>query len=179
MKENYYIYLGQEKKEYFTLPSGWMALHFVETEEESPPSSIEQMTCEALSTPASPLPFQKLLSQAKNIAIIVDDATRPTPVAKIFGVLLSHLTGSGFPPEKITIVAAIGTHETMKKEVLETRLGTSVLSRYKVVQHNARQSDLVAIQIPQDGRIVKIGRFCLSRPLLDTCLLNSSASFAC
>jgi nickel-dependent lactate racemase len=77
-------------------------------------------------------------------------------VAKILGALLSHLAESGFSREKITIVVAIGTHETMEKEALETRLGAGVLSRYKVVQHNARQSDLVPVQIPDDGRVVKI-----------------------
>jgi nickel-dependent lactate racemase len=77
-------------------------------------------------------------------------------VAKILGALLSHLAESGFSREKITIVVAIGTHETMEKEALETRLGAGVLSRYKVVQHNARQSDLVPIRIPEDGRVVKI-----------------------
>jgi nickel-dependent lactate racemase len=156
MRKDYYLYLAQDKKEYFTLPEGWEPLHFVETEEGTTIPSIEQMTREALSKPAGPLPFQALLSRAKSIAIIVDDATRPTPVAKILGALLSHLAESGFSREKITIVVAIGTHETMEKEALETRLGAGVLSRYKVVQHNARQSDLVPIQIPEDGRVVKI-----------------------
>jgi len=156
MKKDYYLFLDQEKKEYFSLPKGWDPLYFVEAEDGATIPSIEQMTLEALSKPAGPLPFQKLLSQAKSIAIIVDDATRPTPVAKILGTLLSHLAESGFPREKITIVVAIGTHETMEKEALETRLGSGVLSRYKVVQHNARQSDLVPVQIPEDGRVVKI-----------------------
>lgn len=156
MRKDYYLYLAQDKKEYFTLPEGWEPLHFVETEDGTTIPSIEQMTREALSKPAGPLPFQALQSRAKSIAIIVDDATRPTPVAKILGALLSHLAESGFSREKITIVVAIGTHETMEKEALETRLGAGVLSRYKVVQHNARQSDLVPIQIPEDGRVVKI-----------------------
>ena len=156
MRKDYYLYLAQDEKEYFTLPEGWEPLHFVETEDGTMIPSIEQMTREALSKPAGPLPFQALLSRAKSIAIIVDDATRPTPVAKILGALLSHLAESGFSREKITIVVAIGTHETMEKEALETRLGAGVLSRSKVVQHNARQSDLVPVQIPEDRRVVKI-----------------------
>jgi nickel-dependent lactate racemase len=156
MKRDYYLYLGQDKRQNFTLPEGWEPLHFVETEEGTPPLSIEQMTREALSRSAGPLPFQELLSRAKSIAIIVDDATRPTPVAKILGVLLSHLWESGFSRENITIVVALGTHEAMKKDGLETRLGDDVLSHYRVVQHNARQSDLVPVQIPGDGRVLKV-----------------------
>jgi nickel-dependent lactate racemase len=156
MGKDYYLYLAQDKKEYFKLPEGWEPLHFIETEDRTTIPSIEQMTREALSKPAGPLPFQALLSRAKSIAIIVDDATRPTPVSKILEALLSHLAESGFSCEKITIVVAIGTHEIMEKKALETRLGVGVLSRYKVVQHNARQSDLVPVQIPDDGRVVKI-----------------------
>jgi nickel-dependent lactate racemase len=156
MKKDYYLYLDQEKKEYFSLPGGWEPLHFIETEEGTTTPSIEQMTREALSKSAGPLPFQALLSRAKSIAIIVDDATRPTPAARILGALLPHLEESGFSREKITIVVAIGTHEIMEKKTLETRLGAAVLSRYKVVQHNCRQSDLVPVQIPDDGRVVKI-----------------------
>ncbi|HUL29868.1 MAG TPA: lactate racemase domain-containing protein [Thermodesulfobacteriota bacterium] len=156
MEKSYYLHLSSDKKEYFALPERWKPLHFVETQEGTPPPSIEQMTREALSKSTGPLLLQQLLSRAKRIAILIDDATRPTPVAKILGVLLDHLSGSGISRENITIVAAIGTHETMEKDVLKGRLGGDVLSRYKVVQHNARQGDLVPVQIPEDGRVVKI-----------------------
>ena len=156
MGKDYYLYLDQEKKEYFSLPGGWEPLHFIETKDGTTIPSIEQMTGEALSNPAGSVPFRGLLSSAKSVAIIVDDATRPTPVAKILGALLSHIAESGFSREKVTIVVAIGTHETMTKEALESRLGAGVLSSYKVVQHNAWQKDLVPIQMPDDGRVVKI-----------------------
>ena len=51
MKKDYYLYLAQDKKEYFTLPEGWEPLHFVETEDGAMIPSIEQMTREALSKP--------------------------------------------------------------------------------------------------------------------------------
>jgi nickel-dependent lactate racemase len=156
MRKDYYLYMAHDKKEYFNLPEAWEPLHFVEAQDGARISSIEQMTRDALSKPEGPLPFQALLSRAKSMAIIVDDATRPTPVAQILGTLLSYIAESGFSREKITIVVAIGTHETMTKEALETRLGSGVLSSYKVVQHNAWQSDLIPVQIPDDGRVVKI-----------------------
>jgi nickel-dependent lactate racemase len=156
MRKDYYLYLGQDKKSYFTLPAGWVPLHFVEAEESAQMPSIEQMTREALLKPTGTPPFQTMLSGVKRIAIIVDDGTRPTPVAKVLGVLLSHLEDSGFSHENISIVVAIGTHESMKQEALEARLGSGVVSRYKVAQHNGRQSDLVPIQIPGQGGVVKI-----------------------
>jgi len=156
MGQDYYLYLGQSKKQDFSLPTGWVPLHFVESEEGPSIPSIQQMTLEALSRPTGTPPLQELVSRARKIAIIVDDSTRPTPVAEILEVLLPRLVENGFPREKITIVMAIGTHEAMKREALDTKLGRSVTSNYKVVQHNAWQSDLVPIKIPGEEAVVKI-----------------------
>ncbi|OGP67892.1 MAG: hypothetical protein A2169_07875 [Deltaproteobacteria bacterium RBG_13_47_9] len=156
MNKDHYLYLSHDKREYFTLPNGWVPLHFVESKETTPTPSIEQMTQEALSRPRGTPPLQEILSGVKSIAILVDDATRPTPVAEILNVLLSRIVDSGLSPENITIVLAIGTHETMKKEAIEARIGSPVASRFKVIQHNAWQNDLVPIQIPDKGKVVKI-----------------------
>jgi nickel-dependent lactate racemase len=156
MKKDYHLYVGRDKKEYFSLPAEWKPLHFIETDEATPKSSIRQMTLEALSGPTGTHPFQDLLLRAQRIAVIVDDLTRPTPTAEILEVLLSRLADSGFSPEKITIIVALGTHGALKREGLEIKVGRDVLSRYKVVQHNAWQADLVPIRIPDDGGVVKI-----------------------
>jgi nickel-dependent lactate racemase len=156
MGQDHYLYLGQGKKQYFSLPPDWVPLHFVESEEGTSIPSIQKMTLEALSKPTGTLPFQDLILRAHRIAIIVDDLTRPTPVAEILEVLLSRLADNGFSRENITLVVALGTHEAMKKEALEARVGKGVASSYKIVQHNAWQSDLVPIKIPGDGRMVKI-----------------------
>jgi nickel-dependent lactate racemase len=156
MGQDYYIYAGRDKKQYFSLPEGWVPLHFVESEEGTQIPSIQQMTLEALSKPTGTLPFQDLLSRAHKIAIIVDDSTRPTPAAEILKILLSQLSNSGFSRNHITIVMAIGTHEAMEREALEAKLGRDVVSSYKVIQHNAWQNDLVPIKIPEDGGVVKV-----------------------
>jgi len=156
MERDYYMYLGQGEKRYFSLPALWVPLHFVEDEEGAPAASIEQMTLEALTQPKGTHPLQDLLSGVKSVAVIVDDGTRPTPVAAILAVLLARLEGSGFSRENICIVVALGTHEAMKRDALEARLGSEVLSYYKVIQHNARQSDLVPIIVPGDEKVVKI-----------------------
>lgn len=156
MEKGYHLYLTQDKKEYFSLPTGWSPLYFIKTDEATPRSSIAQMTLEALSGPTGTHPFQDLLLRAQRIAVIVDDLTRPTPTAEILEVLLSRLVDNGFSQEKITIIVAVGTHGALKREGLEIKLGRGVLSRYKVVQHNAWQADLVPIRIPDDGGVVKI-----------------------
>jgi nickel-dependent lactate racemase len=156
MGKDYYLYLSQSKKQYFSLPENWVPLHFVESEEETSIPSIQKMTLEALSKPTGTLPFQDLVLRAHRIAIIVDDLTRPTPAAEILEVLLSRLADNDFSRENITLIVALGTHEAMKREALEVKVGKGVASSYKIVQHNAWQTDLVPIKIPGDGRMVKI-----------------------
>jgi len=156
MEQNYYLFLSQDRKQYFSLPAEWVPVHFVETEEGTPTPSIEQMTLGALSKPTGTPPFQNLLSGAKTVTIVLDDVTRPTPVAEILEVLLSRLVDNGLSRANITIVVALGTHGAMKRTELEARLGSGVESNYKVVQHNAWQSDLVPIKIPGDERVVRI-----------------------
>ena len=156
MAKDHYLYSGLGKKEYFSLPAEWVPIHFVETEEETSLSSVEQMTHNALSVPIGTPPLKDLISGAQSVAIIVDDWTRPTPVAEILQVLLPHLVRNGFPRENVTVVIALGTHVPMTQEELEARVGRDVISHYKIVQHNAWQTDLVPITLPDDGRIVRI-----------------------
>jgi lactate racemase len=156
MRQKYYLYFNQDTKEYFSLPDKWTVSYFVEAEESSLSPSIEQMVLDALSQPAGTDPLAHLISKADRIAIIVDDATRPTPVVPILKTLLSHIEAGGFKKDNIAIVIALGTHEAMEKEALEARLGNNILTRYKVIQHNAWQSDLVPVAIPGDTRVLKI-----------------------
>lgn len=155
MESRYYLCLGPDKKEFFSLPSGWKPLHFVETEERVSIPTIEEMAEGALSQPIGSPPLRGLARGTHRAAIIIDDATRPTPVKKILKVLLPLLAKAGVTKEKITLVVALGTHIPVKQDELEERLGSDVLSDYNVVQHNAWQDDLVPVSL-NDGQIVKI-----------------------
>ena len=112
------------------------------------------MTREALAKPiGSPL-LRDMVSGGKQVAVIVDDGTRPTPASEILTVLLPLLIEAGCPKEHITIVMALGTHVAMTQEELAAKLGAGVVSTYKVVHHNAWQGDLVPVRIPGDERTV-------------------------
>ena len=156
MKEKYYLDLSRDKKEFFALPEGWAVSHFVESKEVGPLPSVAQLTLEALIHPKGVPPLKELAAGAKRVAVIVDDATRPTPVAEILSVLLPQLDEGGVSRENITIVVALGTHASMEKEQIEARLGRDVAASYRIVQHDAWQGDLVQVLIPGDERVLKI-----------------------
>jgi nickel-dependent lactate racemase len=141
---------------YFPLPPQWSVSQFIENKEDAPTTSVAELTREALTNPLGTPPLENMISGARRIAIIVDDRTRPTPVADILQVLLPYLSRHGAAREKVSIVIALGTHVPMTGEELESRLGKEVVSSYKIVQHDAWQPDLVPVAIAESGRVVKI-----------------------
>ncbi len=131
----------------------------MEGEEDVAPSPIPALALKALSEPKGMPPLKELLKQARKIAVIVDDLTRPTPVAPILETLLSQVEGCGFPRTSVTVVIAAGTHAAMNEDQIEARVGARVAARYRVVQHNAWQRDLVPVTLPGEGRVVRINPY--------------------
>jgi nickel-dependent lactate racemase len=156
MKENYYLHKDQEARVSFDLPQGWVPAYFVASDGEKTTASVEQMLRDALATIDDVPLLRDSASSTKKVAIIVDDATRPTPVAAALAVLLPYLNERGYARENVTLVVALGTHAPLTEEQLETRLGRPVLSTCKVIQHNAWQTDLVPVKVAEGDRVVKI-----------------------
>lgn len=156
MGKDYHLYSSRNQKVYFSLPPQWSLSHFIETREDVTIPSVGQMAREALDAPIGKAPLKDMVSGAKKVAILVDDWTRPTPVADILEVLLPYLVRSGLPIEKVTIVIALGTHVSLTPEELAARVGNSAASVYRIIQHDAWSDDLVPIALPEDGRVVRI-----------------------
>lgn len=155
MGKDFYLATGPDKKQPFSLPDKWVPVHFLESTDSEPAAPVDLMTRQALEAPIGIPSLNARLSEARNVSVIVDDATRPTPAAEILDVLLPRLAECGCGKERIAIVTALGTHTAMKKEELEAKLGKKVASEYRIVQHDAWQADLVPVNLA-DGRVVRI-----------------------
>ena len=156
MNNEYHLCLARDRKEYFSLPGTWVPLSLSESDREIPLLSINEMTRQALSNPTGSPPLREMVSGKERIVLIIDDCTRPTPVAGILEVLLPYLAESGIPRDKITIVAALGTHVPIAAADLELKVGKSVAAQYRIVQHNAWQPDLVPVRLPDGAGTVRI-----------------------
>ncbi len=150
-----YLNLARDKKQYFSLPEGWTVVGRREQGDETP-RPVEEIIAAALDGLKGATSIAELTRNAKNIAVIVDDGTRPTPVGPILKVLLQRLIGAGVATGNVTIVAALGTHARMDERTLEERFGKAVVSHYRIVQHDAWQPDLVPIDVPGYERTVRI-----------------------
>ena len=157
MNKDYYLCTGHDRAERFSLPSTWTLAYDGTPPGEALYPTVEDMTREAVARPVETPPLGEIVKGAASIAIIIDDCTRPTPVAPMLRVLLPYLAEHGATAEKVAIVVALGTHSPIGAGDLEARVGREVTEAYRIVQHNAWQDDLVPFTLPgDDGRIVRI-----------------------
>ncbi len=158
MQQEYYLHLSRGETQAFTLPQSWRTLYYPQPDGSTAPVDITATTRNALSRPEGRASFEDAVAKAKRVAVIVDDGTRPTPVAEILGVVLEELERRGIAKAETKIVVALGTHDPLSADGLRERLGDAVASQYEVVQHDARSGDCAAVSLPGGEGTVRINR---------------------
>ena len=76
------------------------------------------------------------LGNKTNVAITINDKTRPVPNNQLFPPLLNKLFELGIQKENILIIIATGTHVPMPEEEFTMLLKPEILKEYKVISHN-------------------------------------------
>ena len=75
---------------------------------------------------AEPIGMPRLRALARSdtrVALLVDDVSRPTPVAQLLPAVLDELRQAGVGKERITLVTAIGSHRAMTGAEVAARVG--------------------------------------------------------
>jgi len=113
----------------------------------------------ALAAPLGTSPLRELARRRRSAVVLVPDRTRTTPVAQMLPPVLAELEAGGLEPERITIIVAVGTHRPMTKVELERHLGLEVLRRYRVLNHDWKDTDnLVNLGQTPGGTPVVVNR---------------------
>ena len=87
----------------------------------------------------NPIGTKRITQIAKpkdKVAIIVTDSTRKLPEDIIIPILLDELERVGVNMNQVTVINALGTHKPDTVEELTKMLGTKVMNRVKVVNHD-------------------------------------------
>lgn len=157
MGQQYYLNFGDGERIYFSLPNGWKSVQFIQSEKENKSAtSLNELLQKALSQPTDAPSLSELASKAKKAVIIVDDVTRPTPLAEICEILIPYLEEGGLSLEDLTFVVALGSHAPMSLDQLEQKVGKAILSSSQVIQHDCWGPDLLPAATLSSGRAVKI-----------------------
>ena len=93
----------------------------------------------ALAQPVGARPLAELVRAGNRIAISVCDGTRAQPRASMLRALFEAMPAAS--PRDIVILVATGTHRANTPHELERMLGREIVSRYRVVNHDARDGE--------------------------------------
>jgi nickel-dependent lactate racemase len=103
----------------------------------SPLPSPDKALVTALKKPLDSPPLSALVRPQNRVCIVVPDTTRPFPIRELLAVILDYLTKCGLPDKQVEIAIAYGLHRPLTQEEKIKALGNDVVSRYRIVDHNA------------------------------------------
>ncbi|NMC08068.1 MAG: nickel-dependent lactate racemase [Candidatus Lokiarchaeota archaeon] len=94
---------------------------------------VETIIKECLEKPIGAKKISDIISNKDQVLIVVDDISRPTPVAMMLPPVLDQLRT--VPDENIQFLIALGTHRAMTPTEIEQKLGAGVAKRFVVSNH--------------------------------------------
>ena len=104
---------------------------------------------------------------AKDVVIIINDITRPTPYEEMLPPILEELHTAGVPTENIKLLIATGIHREMTEDEIRTVVGDEVADTYEVINHNCDEEDkLVYMGKLRFGTEFYVNRACLATDFL-------------
>lgn len=124
-----------------TLPTAWRVKAVCEP---APCDALDDPHAACAAALAQPLdlpPLAELARGKQRIAIVVEDVSRPTPVAQFMDPIVEALTAAGVPNEAVTMITALGVHRPMTADEMAAKVGPLAFGRYKWVNHNFEPGD--------------------------------------
>lgn len=89
-----------------------------------------------LDAPIGCAPLEDMVTVSDRVLILIEDATRTTPVSTILPVLVDYLTKLGLRYEQIEILTAPGSHRILTDDELLEKVGVDLITKLKVNQHD-------------------------------------------
>lgn len=118
------------------LPRKWPT-ETIQPRPVDPPPPLDDLLSAALRRPIGAPPLAEMLQPDQQVAIIVDDFTRGTPVSRILPPLLRQLHTAGLPRDRVRLVIAPGTHRLMTPAEITARLGADIAAQYSIIHRAA------------------------------------------
>lgn len=118
-----------------TMPDEWQVETFYTAghkRQDLSPAEIKAAIMNPLGTP----PLHELARGKKEVAIVFDDTSRVTRVAKIVPYVLSELEQAGIRDTHIRFICALGLHAAMTRSDFVKKLGEDTVCRYRCFNHN-------------------------------------------
>lgn len=120
-------------------PDSWEVVS-CEMNGHNAPEIDEAAIRKAFAEPVGTKSIRELAQDRKEVAIIIDDMTRPTRMDNIVPILLEELKAGGIKDECIRFVMALGAHGAYTRTDFVKKLGEAVVADYPVYNHNVYEN---------------------------------------
>lgn len=100
----------------------------------------------SLDAPFGCLPLNACVRPADRILILIEDATRSTPVKEILPVLVDYLLDCGVTLDNLEVLTAPGSHRLMTQAEILEKVGPELIDKIKISQHDYQnESSMVTL----------------------------------
>jgi len=120
----------------------------------NPHSEIER----AMNEPIGAKRLSEIVKPGDKVAIVVDDAARPTASYLTVPSILNELNSAGVTDEYVTVIFACGTHREVEAMEMKRLVGDEVLNRVKIINHDCKSTDQVYIGTTSFGTKVCVNK---------------------
>jgi len=108
----------------------------------------------ALNNPVDSKPFDEFLSDAKDVLFLVNDATRPTPTAKVLSLIYDKIKD-----QNISFLVATGAHRApTEEEYLEIFGDIYPEFKDRIFAHDAKNDEMVNLGTSKNGTVMEVNK---------------------
>jgi lactate racemase len=134
-EQNIVLPWGNEEMK-ITLPEGWHVAGVLEPAVLPAVPDVGTETRCSVQAPTGSPPLAELARGRKNVCVVIDDGSRPTPVTQILPHVLAELEQAGVQRGQITLIPAIGLHRPMSGDEIAQRAGAATVAGLRVASHD-------------------------------------------
>jgi nickel-dependent lactate racemase len=137
------------------LPEGWHVNGVLEPAPRAGVRDTADEVARSLEEPVGSLRLRDLVEEGTEVALVIDDLSRPTPLGLILPMVLEELERGGTRPEDITLITALGVHRPMTEEEVAARVGSLALDGLRWRNHNCDDAEQLD-QLGVTGRVTPV-----------------------
>lgn len=119
---------GKQDTVNLALPPAWRLTGIVEPAGVQPAPDAGAELRRALDAPHGSPRLRDLARAGAKAVVVIDDVSRPTPVAQLLPGVVAELEGAGVQRADITLVTALGVHRPMADHEVQARAGAAILA---------------------------------------------------
>ena len=111
-----------------SLPEEWNLMGVMQPSAKPAVVDEQEEVRRSLAAPIGMPGLAELAAPSMKVAVVVDDDSRPTPMARIFPLVLDELERKGIRREHVTVIPALGVHRPMTEAEIARRVGEAAFA---------------------------------------------------